>query len=638
VLTISLLTISGVNAQTTIPGGYISGNWTKAKSPYLIQGNITIHTDSTLNIDPGVVINSQGYNFIVNGYLEAVGTKTDSIFFTNAYITFSDARDSSHLIYCSIINTFSPVRCTNSSPVISHCTIKKGLFAIDVGHPSNPRLSHCLLSNANCAIRWSSAVKGTISDCNINNNFRGFYNQGSGTAVLNLVNCTFSNNSGPGPGEGVRSDGGTMNFINCTIRNNSSSDYQGGGVYIAKGKATFTNCIIDGNTTSPLSTLEGGGIFVGNASVILSYCTILNNYAQQGGGIAISGGGNLSLDHCVFDANSYNNIEIFSGCTVNITNCIFSNAPVESILNNGTLTVKYTDFYGNSDGNIGGTKPSGFGVLSNMNYNSDPCDIYNNIFLDPLYQNRPAGDLRITWANFPKADITKSPCIDAGDPEYSSDPDSTITDMGRYFFDQSLPQIALSHSILDFGSVLIGQQADTILKVYNNGLDTLVIHNLFNDKAVFSTGYNPVDSLILPRDSISITITFTPVNTSPVIDTIHIYNNDQDTIVKLIGTGQIPTDIFDPPDVIPQEYLLGQAYPNPFYQVTSFELDLPGRCYVILTVFNMSGDVVSILISKEMEAGRYKYVWNAGNLASGTYLLKLQVGEFNEVRKIVLLK
>ena len=39
-----------------------------------------------------------------------------------------------------------------------------------------------------------------------------------------------------------------------------------------------------------------------------------------------------------------------------------------------------------------------------------------------------------------------------------------------------------------------------------------------------------------------------------------------------------------------------------------------------------------------MAAGRYKYIWNANNLASGLYLYRLKAGEYNKVRKIILVR
>jgi hypothetical protein len=49
------------------------------------------------------------------------------------------------------------------------------------------------------------------------------------------------------------------------------------------------------------------------------------------------------------------------------------------------------------------------------------------------------GDYHLSWANFPIQDATMSPCIDAGDPSSPFDPDSTIVDMGAYYYHQTIP-------------------------------------------------------------------------------------------------------------------------------------------------------------------------------------------------------
>ncbi len=87
----------------------------------------------------------------------------------------------------------------------------------------------------------------------------------------------------------------------------------------------------------------------------------------------------------------------------------------------------YSDFYDNTT-NIGGSGVTGFGTLVGVNYNSDSCDCYSNIFLDPEFNNPSLDDYHLT---------VTSPCIDAGDPTFPYDPDGTITDMGMYYFNQT---------------------------------------------------------------------------------------------------------------------------------------------------------------------------------------------------------
>ena len=61
------------------------GTWTKQNSPYNVIGEVRIPPESTLVIEPGVLVNFKGhYKFIVDSLatLLAVGTETDSIYFT----------------------------------------------------------------------------------------------------------------------------------------------------------------------------------------------------------------------------------------------------------------------------------------------------------------------------------------------------------------------------------------------------------------------------------------------------------------------------------------------------------------------------------------------------------------------------
>ena len=67
-------------------------------------------------------------------------------------------------------------------------------------------------------------------------------------------------------------------------------------------------------------------------------------------------------------------------------------------------------------------------MIDLSNANGDSCDIYNNIFLDPMFYATVGDSAYYLTA--------ESPCIDAGDPESPWDPDSTIADMGAFYYDQ----------------------------------------------------------------------------------------------------------------------------------------------------------------------------------------------------------
>lgn len=645
-----------------IPGGYVSGIWTAAGSPYLIQGDITIHADSMLTIEPGVEVNFQGhFTFTVNGFLQAVGTVTDSIHFTASTdwggITFNNAPDSSHIIYCSINNVtagfFGALDCNNSNPVISHSKISGGsgaFGAIRIQNSSSPHISDCTISffNGN-GILWGSFASGTISRCTISYcTNSGIYRQSSGD--LTLIDCIISNNTvSTAPGGGIRSTvSGSLILINCTISDNTASDNGGGGIWCEYGTAILTNCTINGNYAQDLGSapnIGGGGICLYNANAIISYCTVFDNSAApDGGGIAINNSGNLNVDHCNIDSNQTfgvqygSGINVGSGCTAAITNSIISSNYVDyGIYNFGTLTVNYTDFYNNNPGPVAGNIPSGFGVINTINANGDSCDVYANIFLNPLFADAANGNFQITWANWPISDSTKSPCIDAGDPSSPFDPDSTVTDMGRYFFNQGIPVIAISDSLLDFGEVLIGQQNNLPLIIRNSGTGILHLQNIINQHSEFTHNWNPADSLILPNDSLTIMVTFTPTDTNLIVDTLLINNNDKPLQVELSGKGKIVVGIEDQSE-LPKVYALYPAYPNPFNPVTHIRFDLPKSGEVQLIVYDILGRRVATLVNKKMAAGRYEVEWNAADYGSGLYFYQLKTDKFNEVRKMLLVK
>ncbi|HUF10386.1 MAG TPA: CARDB domain-containing protein [Rhodothermales bacterium] len=89
---------------------------------------------------------------------------------------------------------------------------------------------------------------------------------------------------------------------------------------------------------------------------------------------------------------------------------------------------------------------------------------------------------------------------------------------------------------------------------------------------------------------------------------------------------------------LPAEFALYQNYPNPFNPSTNIEYDLPAAVPVHLTVYNMLGQRVAVLLDEEQAAGRYRVVWNADQFASGVYFYRIRAGEFSKTAKMMLVK
>ena len=91
-------------------------------------------------------------------------------------------------------------------------------------------------------------------------------------------------------------------------------------------------------------------------------------------------------------------------------------------------------------------------------------------------------------------------------------------------------------------------------------------------------------------------------------------------------------------ELIPAEFALYQNYPNPFNPSTIIKFSVPYHSQITITVYDMLGRVVAILLAEEKEAGTYSVIWNAEAFSSGTYFVELKAGDFRQVRKLLLLK
>ena len=90
--------------------------------------------------------------------------------------------------------------------------------------------------------------------------------------------------------------------------------------------------------------------------------------------------------------------------------------------------------------------------------------------------------------------------------------------------------------------------------------------------------------------------------------------------------------------ILPGNYRLRQNYPNPFNPETVIEFALPRTASVTLSIFNIAGQEVACLTEGRLNAGWHSLEWQAGDLPSGIYFCRLQTDNFQDVRKMMLLK
>jgi hypothetical protein len=94
--------------------------------------------------------------------------------------------------------------------------------------------------------------------------------------------------------------------------------------------------------------------------------------------------------------------------------------------------------------------------------------------------------------------------------------------------------------------------------------------------------------------------------------------------------------VYNPEQV--SDYKLYNNYPNPFNPSTKIKFDIPEISDVKLSVYNMQGKELSVLVNERLKPGSYKTTFNGSNFSSGTYYCVLKTGNYTNTIKLILVK
>jgi Zn-dependent metalloprotease len=89
---------------------------------------------------------------------------------------------------------------------------------------------------------------------------------------------------------------------------------------------------------------------------------------------------------------------------------------------------------------------------------------------------------------------------------------------------------------------------------------------------------------------------------------------------------------------IPRVYALQQNYPNPFNPITTIQFQLPVSCRVRLTVYDITGRMVTVVVNEKRPAGYHQVEFNAAGLSSGIYFYRIETEKYTQTKKMVLLR
>lgn len=364
-ITLIVLTLgasSSAAQETIVPAGNVSGTWTAAESPYLIQGNIRLPEGESLTIEPGTEVHFTGAYFLrILGDFDASGSDADSVRFSwsSGQINFSGINldslsaqsDTARFNRCVFTDMQAGrIRIWNVDKVV----IENSHFHSNSGHASGlvfiaNSINIRVVGNRfeNNAASASSTYGGAIyiadsSPDIIGNTFKNNSATFAGGAlsiwrqnipVTPLIkDNVFESNSASSAGA-IDLNSNVVPHIESNQFINNFASVSGGAIWqssIAAGTVTYKNNIFSGNTTNQrggairslnamssfdgdvfennsTTNFSGGAIHFNNSNTAsLTNCRFSENSANNGGAIAFEDGGTFILDRCTINNNTAN--------------------------------------------------------------------------------------------------------------------------------------------------------------------------------------------------------------------------------------------------------------------------------------------------------------------------------------------
>ena len=89
---------------------------------------------------------------------------------------------------------------------------------------------------------------------------------------------------------------------------------------------------------------------------------------------------------------------------------------------------------------------------------------------------------------------------------------------------------------------------------------------------------------------------------------------------------------------IPFDYKIRDPYPNPFNAQTAIQITLPIKDVMIVKVYDVNGSELKTLVHSIFDSGTHTIKWNAGDLPSGIYFIRMQTRHFVDTKKVSLIK
>jgi len=405
-----------------------------------------------------------------------------------------------------------------------------------------------------------------------------------------------------------------------TIDSNNITIRSGKGIY----KELDVSALIKDNTIQFIQFgAEGIFLSTGDSSIIYNNLILIGTGQE---GISNHGVPNLQIiNNYIQGKPTYSPLGMYVWSPNTVKNNVVSHT-VAGISAGGTqnIVVEHNNLWNNNTNSVGFTPDS------------------TNISLNPMVINDDTtrGDLDFHLQAY-------SPLIDAGDP-IILDKDGSRSDIGLYGgpYGESYIYIDLPPR----SPVNLTVNVDTLIKLkWNSNTEIDFNHyNLYRD----TTSNFQIDSTNLVA-LVSDTFYYhpIPVGVESLYFKLTAVDNQENESNPSEEVGVLITSVDDELKPL-NNYILYQNYPNPFNPSTNISYKLKERGYVKLYVYDIKGELISVLVNEIQEAGYYEVEFSAAvshsgadrNLASGIYIYQILVSNdrsipvFSDIKKMVYVK
>jgi photosystem II stability/assembly factor-like uncharacterized protein len=212
-------------------------------------------------------------------------------------------------------------------------------------------------------------------------------------------------------------------------------------------------------------------------------------------------------------------------------------------------------------------------------------------------------------------------------------------------------QLTFQNSIIEVlytapnGNIYLNSQGESLRRSTNNGDSWQLLGleaNGVSDVLVNSVGYifAAFDKVYISKNNgVSFSEYNTNIGGAPIADLC--FDRFEFMWAASTSFGAMKTNVITNEStnsvLLPRSFSM-KSYPNPFNPATTIELQIPYTTQIKISIYDINGKELDILINKNMPAGTHNINWNAVNYPSGIYFCKLITDEYSITEKLLLVK